>query len=236
MIEHKKNASIDYILSQGFVERQTFWGRFLTMHHALGLRFIFWDLGYSLIFASVTLLGVVFLYRHAPVYDFPYATATLFSPMLFVLIMAFSQVNERSCNLHELKQTCLYTSRQVSALRCMYYSVAGIGFAVFIAVFSTDTVAQFLSVLPLCLGGIFLCATIQLSLMRFTHNNWFVASASVLWVVVNISLPLIFGHRWEALLASIPLFATGAFAVGGAGLFMYQLNQMLMEENRYAIA
>jgi len=236
MTDKDKNASIEYILSQGFVKPLTPWERITKIHRVLGWKFIFWDLSYSLTFVFVMLLGIVFLYRHAPISDYPYSVAAFFSPILFLLIMLFSEMNERACGLYELKQTCRYTSRQITALRCIYYSIVGIVVAVFITAFSTDNATQFFSILPLCLAGLFLCATMKLTVIRLTHSKWAIAASSVIWLFVNIALPLIFSERWEIALSSIPIVFTIIFATASVAVFMYQTNKMLTEENSYAIA
>lgn len=236
MTDEKKNASIDYILAQGFVKPPTFWECITKMHRTLGWKFIFWDFSYTVIFVCVTLLGITFLFHHAPVQDFPYSVAFVFSPVLFLLIMLFAEMNERACKLYELKQTCRYTSRQVTALRCIHYSVVGMAFAVFVTAFATDTTAQFFRVLPLCLGGLFLCAAIELSVVRLTHSKWAVAISSAVWLVLNLALPLAFGTRWETFLSSIPIVFTIIFAAAGAAVFVHQTNKMLTEENSYATA
>jgi len=236
MTDKDKNTSIEYILSQGFVKPLTTWDRVTKMHRVLGWKFIFWDLSYSLTFVFVTLLGIIFLYYHAPINDYPYAVAVGFSPILFLLIMLFAEMNERACGLYQLKQTCLYTSRQITTLRCIYYSVVGIVFAVCITAFSTDNATQFFSVLPLCLAGLFLCAAMKLTIIRWTHSKWAIAVSCVMWLLVNIVLPLTLGERWEIILSSVPIIFTIIFAMASVAVFMYQTNKMLTEENSYAIA
>ena len=236
MTDKDKNASIEYILSQGFVEPTTLRERIIKMHRVLGWKFIFWDFSYSLIFVCVTLLGVMFLLRHMPTNYYPHSIAVGFSPVLFLLIMLFAEMSERACGLYELKQTCRFTSRQITALRCIYYSIAGIGFAILVTAFTTDSTSQFFRILPLCLGGLFLCAVVKLSIIRLAHNKWAIPLVSAVWLLLNIALPLIFGERWEVLLPSIPLFITIIFAISGVVMFIYQTNKMLSEEKNYAIA
>ena len=236
MTNNEKNASIEYILAKGFVKPASFWERASTMHRVLGWRFIFWDLSYSLIFASVTLLALVFLFRHVPVYYYQYTVAVAFSPVLFVLITLLAEINERACGLYELKQTCRYTSRQITALRCIYYSLAGVAFAISITAFSSESAMYFIRILPLCLGGLFLCATMELSVIRFSHSKWAIAAFSAIWLITNMALPMVFRQRWEGFLESLPLVFTIIFMVAGAALFMYQTNKMLTEDNRYVIA
>jgi len=235
MTDNEKNTSIEYILAQGFVDPPTFWEHITKMHRVLGYKFIFWDFNYNLIFISATLLVMAFLLRLAPVLYYPYSVAVGFSPVLFLLIMLFSEINERACRLYELKQTCLYTSRHITALRCMYYSIVGAAFAIFVTTFTAENIAQLFRILPLCLAGLFVCASIGLSVIRFL-NRWAIAVFAIVWVFVNLTLPISLGEDWELFLSGIPLVLTTAVAIAGAVVFIYQTNKMLTEENRYVIA
>ena len=221
MMDKDKNASIEYILAQGFVKPPTFWERVLKMFRVLGWRFIFWDLNYSLIFTSVTLLGVVHLFRHAPI-DFQYSFVFGLSPKMFLIIVLFAEINERMCGLYELKQTCRYTSRQITALRCICYSVVGVVFAVSITAFSAEDVPNFFRLLPLCLSGLFLFATIELLVIRFSQSKWSIAIFSSVWIFANLALLFIFQEYWEIFLSNLPLAFTIVFAITGALAFAYQ--------------
>ena len=235
MNEKEKNASIEFILDKGLVVPPTLWERVTKMHRVLGWKFIFWDFSYSMIFVAITLLGIVLLFDRAPM-EYIYSVAVGFSPMLFLSIMFFAEVNERACGLYELKQTCLFTSRQITALRCMYYSLAGVAFAIVVTAFAAENIAQFFRILPLCLGGLFLCATIGLSAIRISRSKWAVAVFSVTWTFINLVLPFTFGQSWETLLSTLPLVFTIAFAIAVAAAFIYQTNKMLTEEKQYAYA
>ena len=173
--------------------------------------------------------------QHAPM-DYAYSVALGFSPLLFLLVMLFAEINERACDLYELKQTCRYTSRQITALRCIYYSLAGMAFAVIVATFAAENAIQFFKLLPLCLAGLFLCAAIGLSVIRLSHSKWTIAVFSIAWVCINLTLPLTLGSNWELFLSGLPLAITIAFMVVVAAVFIYQINKMLMEGKQYAIA
>jgi len=235
LTDNEKKASIEYILNRGFIKPQTFWGRISKMYHVVGIRCIFWDLSYSLIFATITLLGFIFLFLGVPI-NFEHSAAFAFSPILFLLIILFSEMSDRACGIYELKQTCHYTSRQMTALRCFCHSALGIPFAVLVTVFSTENVVQFFRLLPLCLGGVFFCATIELSVIRFTRNKWTIAAFPIIWIFMNLALTLIFWDDWELFLAGLPVAFTISFAIVCAAVFIYQISKLLKEGNHYAIA
>ena len=234
MNEKVKNASIEYILSQGLVKPQTARERIAEMLRTIGFRFIFWDTGYSLFFAAVTLAVVLVLFSLVPE-RYRCSAAVAVAPLLFLLITLFAETSERACGLYELKQTCRYTIRQITALRVIGYSVVGSVFTAVVAATSVDSGYEFLSLFPLCLSALFFCAVLGLSAMRFLHGKWVNASFSAVWVFVNIALPFSLGEKWEAILREMPIAFSVALAVLGAAVLAYQISKMLSEVKKYAV-
>lgn len=235
MNEKTKNASIEYILSQGLVKPQTARERIAEMLRAIGFRFIFWDTGYSLFFTAVTLIVVLVLFSFAPD-DYRYSASITVAPLFFLLITMFAETSERACGLYELKQTCRYTIQQVTALRVICYSVVGFVFTVVIAIISTDSGYEFFSLFPLCLSALFLCAILSISFMRFLHGKWVNAVFSAVWVFVNTVIPFLLGEKWEMILREMPIAFSVVLAILGGAVLAYQVSKMLSEVKKYAIA
>ncbi|MFC4305299.1 hypothetical protein [Cohnella boryungensis] len=235
MDKKTKNTSIEYILSQGLVKPQTARERIAEMLRTIGFRFIFWDTGYSLFFATVTLAGVLVLFNFAPD-DYRYSAAITVAPLVFLLITMFVETSERTYGLYELKQTCRYTIRQITTLRVICYSVVGSVFTAVIAAISADSRYEFLSLFPLCMSALFICAVLSLSIMRFLHNKWVIAVYSAAWVFVNTALPFSLGEKWEAILREIPIVFSASLAIFGAAVLVYQISKMLSEVKKYAVA
>lgn len=235
MNEKEKNASIEYILSQGLVKPQTARERIAEMLRRIGFRFIFWDTGYSLFFAAVTLAVVLVLFSLAPE-RYHCSAAVAVAPLLFLLITLFAETSERAGRLYELKQTCRYTIRQITALRVICYSVVGSVFTAIVAAISVDSGYEFFSLFPLCLSALFICAVLGLSAMRFLHGKWVNAVFAAVWVFVNIALPFSLGEKWEAILREMPIAFSVGLAVLGAAVLAYQIAKMLSEGKKYAVA
>lgn len=235
MDKKTKNASIEYILFQGLVKPQTARERIAEMLRTIGFRFIFWDTGYSLFFTAVTLAVVFVLFSFAPD-DYRCSAAIAVAPLFFLLITMFAETSERVCGLYELKQTCRYTIRQITALRVICYSVVGFVFTAVIAAISTDSGYEFLALFPLCLSALFLCAALSISFMHFLHGKWVNAVFSAIWVFVNIVIPFSLGQKWEMVLREMPIAFSVVLAVLGGAAFAYQTSKMLSEVKKYAIA
>jgi hypothetical protein len=233
--EQEKNASIEYILSQGLVKPQSTRERITEMIRQVGFRFIFWDMGYGLFFALLSLAAVIALFGLTPD-NYHRSAAVACAPMLFLLITAFSEMSERALGLFELKQTCRYTVTQISTLRVICYSFAGTVFTIIITAVSVAGVYEFFSLFPLCLSALFLCAVLEISVMRAVRGRWASAVYSAVWTLVNILLPLSLGQAWENLLRGTPLAASVALAAASILVFGYQISKMLSEGKKYAVA
>ncbi|RKN80610.1 hypothetical protein [Paenibacillus ginsengarvi] len=230
-----KNESIEFILSQGLAGPRTARERMADMVRSLGLRFLFWDTGYSLFFAALTLAGVFVLFSLTP--DAYRCTAAVAAaPLLFLAAILFAETSERLGGLYELKQTCRYTIRQITAMRVTCYSVVGSAFTAVIAAVSADNGYEFLSLFPLCLSALFVCAVLALYVQQVLHSNWVHAAFSAAWVIANVALPFALGEKWEAILREMPIALSFVFSVFGAAALAWQLSNMLREVQKHAIA
>ncbi|MCL2137313.1 MAG: hypothetical protein FWH40_07335 [Coriobacteriia bacterium] len=235
MDDHEKNKSIDYILSQGLVRPQKMRERISDMTQTLGLRFIFWDTGYSLFFSAVTLTLVLVLSIVAPD-EYRHSFAVAAAPLVFLLLGAFTETAERASGLYELKQTCRYTVQQVAALRVIFYSVAGVAFTAAITAVSANDAYEFLSLFPLCLSALSVCSVLFLYVTRYLVGKWGGMVYSAVWVFMSIALPFSFRESWETLLGAVPIALSVAITVLGAVALAYQIKKMLSEVEHYAVA
>jgi len=235
MNDKEKKASIDYILSQGLVKPQTAWAHIAEMVRRVGLRYIFWDTGYSLFFAAVTLAVALVLFVFSP-NEYRYSASVAIAPLLFLLTMMFVEITERASGLYELKQTCRYTIRQITALRVVCYSIAGVVFTMIIAVLGAKGANEFLSLFTLCLSALFMCAALSLSLIRFFRGKWVSAAYSAVWIFMSIVFPFTFKVKWETALSGMPIVLSVTVAAFGAVLLVYQTSKMLSGVEKYAVA
>lgn len=235
MTNKEKDTSIDYILSQGLAKSQTVHERVSEMVSVLGFRFIFWDMSHSIAFTVPTLVLTLLSLFFVPE-GFSYSAAIGIAPILFLLITFFTETSERIGGLYELKQTCRYTIRQITAIRMMCYSLAGVLFTAVIAAITSETVNEFFVLLPICLSALFICATASLSAIRFLRNEWSVALISLGWLAFSLAIPFTLREQWELFLRGFPAALGIGVAVLCAAVFVLQIRKMLMEVNQYAVA
>ena len=233
--EREKNASIELILSQGLVKPQTTRERISEILLIIGFRHIFWDTGYSLFFAVVSIACVVFIFVVSP-NDFRHTASLSAAPLMFLLITAFAETTERFCCLYELKQTCRYTIRQITALRMMCYGVIGTVFTAVIAVIDAKDAYEFLSMFPLCLSALSICAVLSLMVIRFFRSKWICAAFSALWAFISVVPAFTLNKEWELFLSGFPVVVSIIIALTGIVIFFLQISKMLSEVHRYAFA
>ena len=230
-----REASITYILDEGFTAPLSIWHRARRIAEGLGLRFVFWDTAYSLIFAGLT-VAVVALVVTATPEEWRYTVAAACSPLLFLLITLMTEVVERATSMYDLKQTSHFTIRQITALRIMAYSLVGAVFATVVAVLAAHSAHEVASLLPLSLAVLFLCATLEISTLQLTRNPWAVAVFTALWLTVSLGLPLRYKQDWEGFLANLSVAITGLIALVSLGILVWQISRMLNETRKYAVA
>ena len=205
------------------------------MFRTLGPRYIFWDTGYSLLFAALTFALVMALFIVVP-YEYRFSAAVAVAPLFFLLINAFAETSERACGIYELKQTCRYTIRQITALRVLCYSVAGAVLTAVIAVIKMETAYEFISMFTLCLAALFVCAALSMSVMRYVRKLWANAVFSAAWVFASFAPAFSLNEKWEALLGGVPAVLSAVIATIGVTAFIFQIARMLSEVDKYAVA
>ena len=235
MKENEREKSIEYILAQGLAPSPAVLARVLVLFRGLGLRFIFWDTAFSMVFTLVTALGALAVAALCPERN-AFTTAAAISPLLFLVITLFAETAERAGALYELKQTCYYTAAQVTALRVICYSVLGLVFTVPVVALGAAGTALFWPLLLLCLCVFLLCACVHVSALRCLRQKWAPAAASVAWVLVNLTVPMAFAPKWEAFLRGVPSAAVAAAAVLCAAVLAWQIRKLILEGKHYAVA
>lgn len=235
MNEKMKEASIAKILELGLVKPQTMSDRMREIVRSLGLRFLFWDTGYSLFFAGLTLAIVLVLFCLAPD-AYRSSAAVAVAPLFFLFAVLFTETSERLGRLYELKMTCRYTIQQITALRVTCYAILGTAFTAAIAMVSADDAYAFLVLFPLCLSALFICAFLALVLMHKSRSKWAHAALSAAWLFTSITFPFYLGDKWETFLLGVPIGVSLVLALLGGAALAYQIIIMLREVQRHAVA
>jgi hypothetical protein len=230
-----KDRRIAFILDHGLVKPKTVQEQAAEIFKTLGWRFIFWDTAYSMTFAVLTIAVVLAVLATVPD-TFRFTATVAAAPLLYLLIAVFTETAERAGGLYELKQTCRYTTRQITALRTACYSAGGAVYTAVIAFAGATSLNEFAAMLPLGLLALFVCSVPQLALTRYARRFWANAVYAAVWIFINLALPLRFGASWERFLANVPIAVSLGMAAICLVILFLQITTMLTEVKAYALA
>lgn len=228
-----KDESIEFILEQGLQKPKSSWRKMIEIVRTLEYRSIFWDTSYGWFITMVTLVLASVIFITLPE-QFIFSSATIIAPIIYLIILFFTEMSERINCLYELKQTCHFTMIQITALRIIAYSLVGFMLTILMLVFSTRNGDEFLLLFSLCLFSLSICVTSSLLLIRLFQGKWTFAIFSSAWITLNGMIPFLVGiEKWENLLRAIPTTIAFILAVFGCLLFVYRLNKIFTEVKNY---
>jgi hypothetical protein len=231
--QSEKNGAIENILAKGLRKPQSLWSALSGIRQLLGFRFIFWDTAQALVLSAIILAATVLCILFSPE---AFRVSVLFgcSPLLFIIIIFSTEAIERADSLYELKLTCKYTIRQITAFRIMCFSLLGVVFCVGVTEVQAENADEVLRLFPLSLCALFICAFISLFFIRRFAGKLTFVSAVVLWMVIASAPALIFGDKWERFLSGLPAAVTLGGAALFAALFLFEIRKLMNTRQREA--
>jgi hypothetical protein len=236
LTQSEKAGAIEDILDKGLRKPRSNRSVFREIHRLLGYRFIFWDTAQAFVVSAITFAGVLVVVPFSPA-AFRHAVLFGCAPLLFIAILFFTEVLEHAGDLYELKLTCKYTIRQITAFRIMCYSLLGIIFCAGIAgvtAYRMENVRELLRLFPLSLCALFICAFIGLFFMRRSARKSAYVSAAVLWGIIAFVPVLLFGERWELFLSGLPVAVTLGIALLSGALFLLEIKKFMNTRHKEA--
>lgn len=235
----EREKAIDAILDKGLI---------VPVSTPIFLRNMMENLGFGVIFhgalpgillsvlASATYVLMVILYADGlSEARSHYSLLFLFSPMLFIGLILSTEATERleGSGMYELKMTCRYTVRQITAFRLLSFSLVGAVFAVIggYSYHAATETGYLLQLVSLSLSSVFLCTLLIICIMRHFKVGWWVGAC--IWTAVGL-LPMAINRQgWEELLAHLPSTLTIGVAVAAFTLFLREI-KIITREVRYA--
>jgi len=198
----------------------------------LGVRYLFWDMKSSLLFATIVLVFVLsILMTVSSAYH--HTVAVAIAPLIFLSFSIITEISAWIDGLYELKQTCSYTVHQITALRTVIYSIGGIIVAIVVSIGNSQSMYEFFSIFALCLSALFACAVLTLMSTRLFRSRRVFMLFGVLWVFTSTIGALITNLRhdglWELALQRVPIIISTMAALTGAIVLIKQLSKMMKE-------
>jgi hypothetical protein len=235
----ERNKAINTILSEGLTRPASTWSFLWNMYRNLGLRVIFWEAAPALaasvaVACAYVVLGILPIALADNLINVPwssYSALFLFSPALFIGLTISTEAGERISGIYDLKMTCKYTIRQITAFRLLCFSLCGTVFTVIGSAFlsSMPETGYFLQLFSLALCSLFLCSLLLMFTMRRWRGGWYWGAA--IWTGIGVLPIAVLGRAWETFLMQMPPALTLCVA---AVAFILFLTQIKKEVYRYA--
>jgi len=234
----ERDRAIGNILSEGLTQPVTTPRFFLNMWRSLGFHVIFHGA------LPAILLSIIFAFGYIGLISLQSARLNLawinhsllflFAPALFIWLTLSTEAIERFDGIYDLKMTCRYTIRQITALRLVCFSIIGMLFALVGSLVLFDTIGSgyFLQMLSLALASLFFCTFMIVHIMRRFNKGWYIGT--LLWLFFATLPIMLFGAEWNNLLTHLPPALALGITVVTSLLFLREIKIISKEVSVYA--
>ena len=237
--ENEKSVAIETILAKGLIRRKSLFQQLNELYRNIGLRRIFWDITDIMVITFMSTLLLVFVLKDLIAQkSMVFGILFAISPFMFLFLSLITEAKERMTGLYELKMTCKYTIRQISAFRMLCFSGAGMAFSGLISVTLAfwDGNQEFWQILVISLCALFLYSLLMIAAMNRLHRNWSYYVPSIVWALLSI-LPLkLFGEQWESFLRQVPFGIALGFLCILVWLYLWEIKQLIYSNEREVIS
>lgn len=236
--EEEKRRSIQLILDEELPHRKPLQSVIPHLIHTIGLRNLFWgtwDCIFLALLGGIT-LAILFVVPSAVHIQLLPLGLLLVSPAIYGLLHGLTVWKERQIGLYELKMTCCYTLKELTALRMVFFGGASaLQDVLFVLCLrQTGTALSLLQMLGISLSALFLYGTA--TLLAIAHSSsrhqW---SVPAVWCGLCMA-PVLFRLDLLEWLMRIP--AAVAMAVAGLAVlfFFAQLEHYLSANHEGGIS
>lgn len=228
--EEEKNCSINLILDRGIPSKKYLQIEISRLISEIGLRNLFWgiwDCVFLALLGGIT-MGVLFIIPSAMQEQLLPVGLLLISPAVYALLHFLTMWKEQQIGLYEIKMTCHYSLKELTALRMAFFGGASAFLDVLFVLClrqQAEIFFSFFQMLGISLSALFLYGTATLFMLSHAKSShqW---SVPVSWCTVCI-VPMIFHADIRGILMKIPGIVALAVAFLTAFLFFLQLEHYL---------
>ena len=215
------------------------------MYRNLGLRIIFREATPGLLctIIFVALFTMLLILQLGHTFD-AYAFVFLLSPAVFIGLTVSTEIIERTSGLFDIKMTCKYSIRQISALRLLIFSLIGTVSTVAgcLIIYHWLTISpnapdltgaiNFINLLSLALSSLFLCSLLIIHVMRRWRRGWYLGA--LIWAALSLIPMMFFEQTWNRLLTNLSPIVALSVTVVALGLFLREVKLTTRGESNYA--
>ena len=190
--KEEKNRSINFIINSAFVQKKHLQARIPELIRVIGLRNLFWgtwDCIFLALLGGIT-LGALFAIPSVVYQSLLPLALLMVSPAVYSLLHFLTMWKEKQIGLYEIKMTCHYTLKELTALRMMFFggasAIVDVTFVLCIRQ-QAKLALSFFQMLGISLSALFLYGTATLFLLSHAKSRyqWILPAG---WCVTCIAL------------------------------------------------
>lgn len=232
----EKECAIHTIVCDGLPHKQSILIAMPELFKRIGFRNLFWgteDCVFLSILCSIA-FAIVFVLPITLYSGFQYLALFFISPLFYALLHTITAWKELQNGTYEIKMTCHYTLRELTALRMLFFS----GFSVIVDVLLAGAVSCFsttgLSVFQLIgisLSALFLYGAVTMFMLIKGLSLGKQLAVPVLWSILCL-LPFALKINVEAVLLALPNTVVIFILLAAACCYFIQLRAYFFEQKK----
>lgn len=231
---NEKDITINEIVKNGIIKPSDKLRKMLDVKHICTFRTIFFGVGDCLFLG---LLAAVCLWFFLIQADSQVMVCLIFafSPFAYMVSYLLTAWKEHLLQLYEVKMTCKYTIRQISAFRMIYFS----GFNIFLNVLLLSALIKFWfsavifwKILGLSFSAVFLYGIIMLVFQIKGKPYLTIIVPPVLWGIVNAWMIAFYGEKLENALLNLAGSLVAAIMAAVFMIYLFMLLVIFMSTNQ----
>lgn len=239
--ETEKDLAISEIVKKGVIKPTDKYRKMLEMKRVCTFRTLFFGVG-DCIFLGLLIAVCIWLFLIQAGSQVIVCMIFAVSPFAYIASYLLTTWKEHLLQLYDVKMTCRYTIRQISAFRMLYFS----GINVFLNVLILSLLMRcwfsaivFWKILGLSFASIFLYGVIMLIFQIKGKPYLTTILPPVLWGTINTFVIAFYGERLEKILLNLAeslvfIIAIAIFVIYLIALFAFFISKTKGEDN-YAV-
>lgn len=237
--KEEKEQSIHTILELGMKPPKTLVNAIPILLKRIGIHNLFlgvWD-GIFLAIVCAGVFAIVFMLPKGIHINVRYMGLFFVSPFFYLMLHGFTAWKELQNGTYEIKMTCHYTLRELTALRMIIFSVFCVVLDVIVSggvwYFTKEGVKLF-QLIGLSLSALFFYGTATMAVLRKGLSLYGQLAVPVLWSILCF-LPIILKIDMEAILLALPNVVVGIVLVAAVCCYFVQVKKYLFRKGKEGV-
>ncbi len=229
--KEEKEKAINKIISNGMTPQENFIQRIVNLYMHIGTKYIFGDILDCLIIAITSTVLIYFFSLSFRIMNTELSTTFAISPIFYIILTLATEWKEKMSHLYELKMTCKYTVKQITAIRLLCFSALGVLFSSLMSmgyslIFTNESL---LDIFIVSLLGLLINSLLALGVMLYGNRRNSHNILIGLWFAVFLLPPVIWGKGWNVFLGELPYLLITVLILIMAAIYLLGIKKLITE-------